>query len=353
MLFARALLRFRTLPAAAGRVALLAAMIVTVPSCGSDETSPTDLSLSSVLSARTKALGWGPERELLFAEILKYEVGAWDQPSWPKSGGVMNMQDRLAPGRAIYVRDCADCHGLSGQGDGPSAADLPRPPRDFSLGVMKYKSSAATTLPWNSDLQTYLQRPLDARPEDGCKGHISGSSDVTVYTNYLLTRYTLERSVASALNLLTAFTQSENAVEQEAQVLQVLQLAITAIGEQMHQSDNEPSQPKLLDGNAERGRDLFTSAKAACATCHGHDGAGKGPQTWEPALGGWVLKDMWGHAAIPGDFTRRPWRSGDTNDDLARSIRVGIGGTPMPSYSGILSEAEIADLVAYIITLSE
>lgn len=60
-----------------------------------------------------------------------------------------------------------------------------------------------------------------------------------------------------------------------------------------------------------------------------------------------------GNPAIPGDFTRRPWRSGDTATDLARSIRVGIGGTPMPTYQGILSEAEIADLVAYILTLSE
>ena len=62
---------------------------------------------------------------------------------------------------------------------------------------------------------------------------------------------------------------------------------------------------------------------------------------------------MWGNPAIPGDFTQRPWRSGDTAADLERSIRVGIGGTPMPAYDNILSEVQIADLVAYILTLSE
>lgn len=35
-------------------------------------------------------------------------------------------------GRAIYVENCAPCHGITGMGDGPSAADLPGPPTAFA-----------------------------------------------------------------------------------------------------------------------------------------------------------------------------------------------------------------------------
>ncbi len=35
-------------------------------------------------------------------------------------------------GRALYVRYCASCHGVSGQGDGPVAPHLRRPPSDLT-----------------------------------------------------------------------------------------------------------------------------------------------------------------------------------------------------------------------------
>jgi len=35
-------------------------------------------------------------------------------------------------GRGLYVRHCASCHGVSGQGDGPVAPHLRRPPTDLT-----------------------------------------------------------------------------------------------------------------------------------------------------------------------------------------------------------------------------
>ena len=37
----------------------------------------------------------------------------------------------IARGKAIYQRHCQDCHGLTGRGDGPTAASLKVPPADF------------------------------------------------------------------------------------------------------------------------------------------------------------------------------------------------------------------------------
>ncbi len=366
MPFARALLRFATnqaavLPGSRPRFApavLIAGLIIGLPGCG-EETSTTTLSLSAALSPRTKALNWGAEREQLFADILEHEVGSWESPAWPKSWGKSDDNPSLLNGRADYVQNCADCHGLSGGGDGPLATEEPRPPRDFSSGTTKYKSTLATSLPLAADLEAYLTRTLSARPKDGCSVRVGNDSDVGQYLDHLLMRHALERSVASALNQLLAFTQSNDPVERELQVLQVMKIGVAAIRTQRNDEMEETAsfhhrqEATRLKGDAKLGAELYTSAKAACATCHGHDGSGKGPQTWEPALGGWVLKDMWGNPAIPGDFTQRPWRSGDTAADLERSIRVGIGGTPMPAYDNILSEVQIADLVAYILTLSE
>lgn len=40
--------------------------------------------------------------------------------------------ERLAEGRAVWETACADCHGQSGRGDGPKAADINRPVGDLT-----------------------------------------------------------------------------------------------------------------------------------------------------------------------------------------------------------------------------
>ncbi len=52
-------------------------------------------------------------------------------------------------GRSLYRRNCSDCHGSAGAGDGPEAADLETPLRDFGSeevqnqtdGELFYKTS--------------------------------------------------------------------------------------------------------------------------------------------------------------------------------------------------------------------
>jgi mono/diheme cytochrome c family protein len=45
----------------------------------------------------------------------------------PRSG-----EQALAEGEALYRADCAGCHGINGDGDGPAAAALPQRPSDFT-----------------------------------------------------------------------------------------------------------------------------------------------------------------------------------------------------------------------------
>jgi mono/diheme cytochrome c family protein len=377
---ARALLR---IPAAIAAPAALIAwpFIFGLPAC-SEQTGPTTISLNPTLSPRTKALGWGAEREQLFAQTLEFEVGSWEQPNYPRAWHpapteeprnliepvepephTVAQDQALLDGRAAYQKNCAQCHGWTGRGDGERAADLPRPPRDFSLGFTKYKNTFGSNLPLRADLAVYLNRPLDQRPADACPSLIADNSLELLYTEFLLMRNALEIGVVSLLDQVGVFATSSNPIEQEVVLLHAFEVGLASVmaqrttrmeAEAVNRHNNPAATTPLNDegtaliGDARRGKQLFTSAKAACATCHGVDGKGKGPQSWEPALGGWVLKDMWGNPAMPGDFTTRPLRGGDTEVDIWRSISIGVGGTPMPSFGTTLSTAQIADLVAYI-----
>jgi mono/diheme cytochrome c family protein len=43
-----------------------------------------------------------------------------------------------AQGRMLYLRDCASCHGLMGEGDGPIARALSTPPANLRLLSDRY-----------------------------------------------------------------------------------------------------------------------------------------------------------------------------------------------------------------------
>src|SRR4029453_8622443 len=86
--------------------------------------------------------------------------------------------------------------------------------------------------------------------------------------------------------------------------------------------------------------------EARCASCHGADGRGNGPNAGflNPA---------------PRDFTsgRYKFRSTETgslpsDDDLIRSITDGMHSTAMPSWKPFLSQQQVRALVSHLKTFS-
>ena len=93
----------------------------------------------------------------------------------------------------------------------------------------------------------------------------------------------------------------------------------------------------------QRGKNVYD---AHCVECHGESGRGDGPSSAYLA-------------PHPRDFTSAKYKirstesgSVPTDDDLRQSVRQGLYGTAMPAWDRILSDAEIADVVAYIKGLS-
>jgi mono/diheme cytochrome c family protein len=46
----------------------------------------------------------------------------------------------LAAGKGIYLKECAACHGETGRGNGPDAANLSRQPPDFAAPLIRQQT---------------------------------------------------------------------------------------------------------------------------------------------------------------------------------------------------------------------
>src|SRR5262245_6660335 len=58
--------------------------------------------------------------------------------------------------RGLYRRHCAHCHGINGDGHGPTAAILNPYPRDYRPGIFKFKSTYTASQPTDHDLHTIV-----------------------------------------------------------------------------------------------------------------------------------------------------------------------------------------------------
>ena len=90
------------------------------------------------------------------------------------------------------------------------------------------------------------------------------------------------------------------------------------------------SNAKAAAGSAEKGKDVFEQ----CAVCHNADSTEK---KMGPGLKGLFKKEKLGN--------------GKAMNEANVKALINAGGNGMPPYSDILSDAERADLIAYLKTL--
>ncbi len=85
----------------------------------------------------------------------------------------------------------------------------------------------------------------------------------------------------------------------------------------------------------ERGRSGEEVYKQLCAVCHGDNGDGKGL----------IQLDRPARSFREGGFS-----FGNTKEAISRTVAAGIGGTPMPGFAAMLSDAELEAVAEYVIT---
>ena len=75
------------------------------------------------------------------------------------AAGAVSSGEKGAP-QGLYREHCAKCHGITGDGAGPTAALLNPYPRDFRLGKFKFKSTAQRRPPTDDDLRRTLKHGI-------------------------------------------------------------------------------------------------------------------------------------------------------------------------------------------------
>ncbi|MCH2169999.1 cytochrome c [Myxococcota bacterium] len=70
--------------------------------------------------------------------------------------GTSSAAGDAAAGKVKYDMFCASCHGPTGKGDGPVAAAIQPPPRDFSVGEFKFDTNGSGTAGTDEDLANVI-----------------------------------------------------------------------------------------------------------------------------------------------------------------------------------------------------
>lgn len=94
-----------------------------------------DASLTHTIMTGVKGTAMPSWKDALNADQIK-SVLAYIHTFAPNSDKVK----LLAEGKVVYESNCATCHGLSGDGNGPAAATLNPKPRNFKSAQFKYGS---------------------------------------------------------------------------------------------------------------------------------------------------------------------------------------------------------------------
>lgn len=214
-------------------------------------------------------------------------------------------RELVEKGRKLYQANCVQCHGEKGAGNGFGAPFLVPPPRDFTTAEFKFRTTANGELPTDEDLFRTISRGANGTGMPPW-AYLIADEDRWALVEYVKT---FSPRFASG----SAPTRA-----------------------------NLPSAPK--PGDSSRGKLVY--AKMQCTKCHGEEGRGDGPS----AL---TLNDAKGRHINSRDFTNPgSFRTGWTDAEIVRTLETGLNGTPMPSYTGIMTPQQEYDLAAYVRTFA-
>ena len=230
---------------------------------------------------------------------------------------VPRSEEWIAHGKAVYARRCLGCHGENGDGNGPAAAFMQQDrPRNFTLGVFKFRLTPSGSMPDDGDLMRTITRGVrgTAMPS----WHELPEKDRLAVIQYI--KYVLAADRGEPDKPYFYFVEEPPKAPLFIGVPPAPSAALVA-----------------------RGQEAWRAAK--CWECHGDEGRGDG----EKAAG---LEDDFGFPIPPANLTTGQFKSGPDVKDIFRTISTGLSGTPMPSFADTVGEEERWALAYYVLALS-
>src|SRR5215207_2334394 len=129
-----------------------AAGLAALAGCSESEPPQFRLNMTNVVAKQI-----APEHQQSIANILGAMFGTPDEPNALPETGLDIKKLKMAAGpvwsdkaggkHGLYRRHCVHCHGISGDGRGPTAAILNPYPRDYRPGIFKFKSTYTAASP--------------------------------------------------------------------------------------------------------------------------------------------------------------------------------------------------------------
>ena len=317
------------------------------------------------------------ESNALSLRPLAGEEGNWT--GGPPAGVRVTIGpgETLAQGRVLYAEHCQHCHGVTGDGNGPTAEYLEPRPRDYRLGKFKFTSTSTVRKARRDDLARIIEDGIPGTYMPSFKLLTKDESTAIVeYVLWLAMRGETELRRVEVLKLdflaanatspeeltkmMEEFTEAREEdfpidfADEAQQIADAWNVAEQDDSVVMPKVARTPSSPESIA----KGREIYLSATAKCVTCHGESGLGDGAQTLQvakdasgqnyPEPG---LHDDWGRLIKPRNLTTGIYRGGRRPIDLYRRIHSGIKGTPMTGFGTSLSDEQIWDLVNYVMSI--
>ncbi len=365
-----------------------------------------------------------PEYQQQIADVLEAMFGTPDNPFVLPETGLDARKLKMAAGAAwsdqkgssygLYRQHCVHCHGISGDGRGPTALFLNPYPRDYRQGVFKFKSTYTSARPTQEDLHRVMVNgiPGTAMPSFSLLPEAEIEALIE-YVKYLSIRGQMETALTNfAFNdlgeedvlddkgepvlkedgepetRLIALDPAKDA-EQRTAIMDLLAEVMDGWNTANEQiivpiEEEIPGEERSVEevaASVAKGRELFYGVRANCVKCHGPTALGDGQQDdfdiWNKAHKAFIDSVAKGSEeefaaeraevaaslypvrnAIPRNVRQGIYRGGNRRIDVFWRIFAGIAGSPMPGSGpasagaqGTLTEAEMWNIVDYVLSL--
>lgn len=336
-----------------------------------------------------------PVQQRQVATILTAMFGTPDEPVCLPETGLDPAKLKLAAGpvrsdivgrkNGLYREHCVHCHGITGDGLGPTAAFLNPYPRDYRPGVFKFKSTERSSKPTHADLVRVLHNGVAGSSMPSFALLSPGEVDALVeYVKYLSIRGETEIALMQYFFELDDEDKGQLKETREFLVGEILEPIAGKWASAAEELIEVPEMPADIDlaASIAKGRELFHGDKANCVKCHGVTALGDGQANdyddWnknivkiETKLAALSAGDAdaeerrWAsafHEVLDGDALKPRtipprnlrhgiYRGGRRPLDIYYRIHAGINGAPMPAAKGTVAPEDIWHIVNYVRSL--
>ena len=230
-----------------------------------------------------------------------------------KLGGEWVSAKKLNLGWETYNNYCMQCHGVLGDGMGPAYQGMVPAPRNLKLGMYKFGSTALGEMPTDADFKRIIRQ--------GLNGTAMLPWDIS------------EERLDAVIQYIKTFSPKWQ-TEKAGTPVDFLK---------------DPWEPQLASQAIEQGKKIYHGL-AQCYTCHPAYASVSEISTYSQESTGQAVDSIrenpqlsliqgssYGHSYMPPDFTRHHLRTARTREEIYRRLAVGVNGTTMPAWRGMLS----------------